>query len=236
MKPLILIILLFTTSYAKHFLKVDNIPKDELLCVKKKPSITAGVIATIAYDTRCVEVLKCKPGDNNQTWCQVKYFRKVGWINTSKTSKDSNCSLDFNTTKPENIVNIAKSKMGSPYRYGKSGPDSFDCSGFVYYVFKKVNNPIPRTSLQQSLAGKKLKREELKIGDIVVFDTANRGHVNHSGIYIGDGKFIHATSGKAFRVTTSKLDSGFYKDKFRWGVRIAQEEKKQEKKKKKGTK
>jgi len=207
--------------YAKEFIKVDNIPKDELLCVKKKPSATAGVIATIAYGTRCVELLSCEK-DNNRTWCQVKYFRKLGWIDGSKTSKDKNCSLDFNSTK-ESIVDIAKSKMGSPYRYGKSGPDSFDCSGFVYYVFKKAKREVPRTSLQQSLVGEKLKREELKIGDIVVFDTANRGHVNHSGIYIGDGKFIHATSGKAFRVTTSKLDSGFYKDKFRWGVRVVTE-------------
>ena len=226
MKTLVLFILLFTTSYSKHFLKVDNIPKDELLCIKKKPSTTAGTTATIAYSTRCVEVLKCTQGDNNLTWCKVNHFRKVGWVEASKTSKDNNCSLDSNTTEPENIVNIAKSKMGSPYRYGKSGPDSFDCSGFVYYVYKKVDNSIPRTSLQQSLAGKKLKREELNIGDIVVFDTMHRGHINHSGIYIGDGKFIHATSGKAFRVTTSKLDSGYYKDKFRWGVRI---EKKSEK-------
>ena len=233
MKTLILFLLIFTTTYAKHFLKVDNIPKDEILCVKKKPSTTAGTIATIAYNTRCVELFKCKQGDNNQTWCQVKHFGKIGWVNSSKTSKDNNCSLDFNTTKPENIVNIAKSKMGSPYRYGKSGPESFDCSGFVYYVFKKVNNPIPRTSLQQSLSGKKLKRQELQIGDIVVFDTTNKGHINHSGIYIGNGKFIHATSGKAFRVTTSKLDSGFYKDKFRWGVRVTPNSKKADKKGKK---
>ena len=226
MKSLILLLFIFTTSYAKYFLQVNNIPKDELLCIKKKPSITAGVIDTITYSTRCIEVLECKSEDNNSIWCKVKHFKKVGWVEASKTSKDNNCSLDFNSTKAENIVNIAKSKMGSPYHYGKSGPDSFDCSGFVYYVYKKVDKPIARTSLQQSLAGKKLKREELKIGDIVVFDTMNRGHINHSGIYIGDGKFIHATSGKAFRVTTSKLDSGFYKDKFRWGVRIEKEAKK----------
>jgi len=220
-----LLLLIFNISSAKHFIKVDKLPKDELLCIKKKPSIYAGTIATIAYNTRCVELLKCKLGDNNQTWCRVKYFRKVGWVEAGKTSKDNNCSLDFNTTKPEAIVSIAKSKLGSPYRYGKSGPDSFDCSGFVYYVYKKVDKPIPRTSLEQSLAGKKLKREELQIGDIVLFDTTHKGHINHSGIYIGDGKFIHATSGKAFRVTTSKLDSGFYKDKFRWGIRVEKEPK-----------
>jgi len=221
LRTIILYILLFTISYSKHFLKVNNIPKDELLCIKKKPSTTAGTIATVAYNTRCIEVLECKEGDNSSTWCRVKHFKKIGWVDSSKTSKDNNCSLKFSTIKPENIVNIAKSKIGSPYRYGKSGPDSFDCSGFVYYVYKQINTPIPRTSLQQSFAGKKLKREELQIGDIVVFDTMKRGHINHSGIYIGDGKFIHATSGKAFRVTTSNLDKGFYKDKFRWGVRVS---------------
>ena len=222
MRTFIILFLIFSTAHAKEFLTVDNIPKDKLLCVKKKPSIGAGVIATIPYSTRCVEVLSCKEGDSNRTWCKVKHFGKVGWIEANKTSKDKNCSLDSNTTKAS-IVAIAKSKMGSPYRYGKSGPDSFDCSGFVYYVFKTAKRAVPRTSLQQSLAGKKLKREELQIGDIVVFDTAKRGHVNHSGIYIGEGKFIHATSGKAFRVTTSQLDNGFYKDKFRWGVRVATE-------------
>ncbi len=222
LKTLIILILIFSTVNAEEFLKVDNIPKDELLCIKKKPSIDAGVIATIAYGTRCVKVLSCREDDNNKTWCQVKHFGKVGWIDSSKIPKDKNCSVDFNTTKVS-IIDIAKSKMGSPYRYGKSGPDSFDCSGFVYYVFKTAKRAIPRSSLQQSLVGKKLKREELQVGDIVVFDTANRGHVNHSGIYIGDGMFIHATSGKAFRVTTSQLDSGFYKDKFRWGVRVVTE-------------
>jgi cell wall-associated NlpC family hydrolase len=121
--------------------------------------------------------------------------------------------------KVEKIIALAKSKMGDSYEPAKAGPDHFDCSGFVYYVFKKNGIKIPRTSLLQSQSGAKLSRKEIKRGDILSFDTHDRKHINHSGIYLGEGKFIHSSSGKAYGVTISELDKGFYKDKFRWGVR-----------------
>ena len=121
----------------------------------------------------------------------------------------------------ESIVKLAKSNIGVKYRSGGADPKSgFDCSGFVYYIFKENNISIPRTSKMQSKSGETLGRDEIKIGDILSFDTTNAGHINHSGIYIGDGEFIHSSSGRAKSVTVSKLDMGFYKDKFRWGVRI----------------
>ncbi len=119
------------------------------------------------------------------------------------------------------IVNSAKKYLGKPYRYGATGPNSFDCSGFTYAVYKEVGIPIPRTSIAQSkIAGKKLSINELKEGDLLSFDTSLKGHINHSGIYIGDHKFIHASSGKSHSVTISTLD-GWYKDKFRWGKRVS---------------
>jgi len=121
----------------------------------------------------------------------------------------------------DKILALAKSKLGDPYAPAKAGPKSFDCSGFVYYVFTHNGYTIPRTSLQQSKAGEKLSREQIRPGDILAFDTHERGHVNHTGIYLGEGKFIHASSGKAYSVTISELDKGFYKEKFRWGVRIS---------------
>ncbi len=119
------------------------------------------------------------------------------------------------------IVNIAKRYLGKPYRYGATGPDSFDCSGFVYRVTQEAGiYNIPRTSIAQSqIRGAKLSIDELRAGDLLFFDTAQRGHINHSGIYIGNHRFIHASSGKAHSVTISNLD-GWYKDKFRWGKRV----------------
>jgi len=122
-------------------------------------------------------------------------------------------------SKVDKLISLAKSKLGDSYAPTKAGPDHFDCSGFVYYIFTTNSIPIPRTSLDQSKSGKKIIREELEIGDILFFDTHQKNHINHSGIYLGNGKFIHSTSGKAYGVTISSLDKGFYLDKFRWGIR-----------------
>ncbi|RUM71645.1 MAG: glycoside hydrolase [Sulfurovum sp.] len=123
-----------------------------------------------------------------------------------------------NKTIQNSLIDLATSKIGSPYVYAKTGPDSFDCSGFVYYLFSQHNITIPRTSLAQSKIGKKLTREALQKGDILFFDTSGKGHINHSGVYIGEDRFIHASSGKAKSVTISSLNA-WYKDKFRWGIR-----------------
>jgi cell wall-associated NlpC family hydrolase len=137
-----------------------------------------------------------------------------GNISTSAVETSS-----VSDSKVEQMITLAKSKLGDSYEPAKAGPDHFDCSGFVYYIHKENGIKIPRSSLTQSKSGEKLTREQIKRGDILFFDTHNRGHVNHSGIYLGEGKFIHSSSGKAYGVTISDLDKGFYTEKFLWGVR-----------------
>ena len=136
-----------------------------------------------------------------------------------ETSADFDTGTSPDISKIDKIIALAKSKLGDSYKAAKAGPDHFDCSGFVYYVFKTNGIQIPRSSLPQSQSGDKLTREQIRRGDILFFDTHDRKHINHSGIYLGEGKFIHSSSGKAYGVTISDLDKGFYKDKFRWGVR-----------------
>jgi len=124
------------------------------------------------------------------------------------------------TSVSKDLIAIARGHLGKPYVYGKYGPDSFDCSGFVYGVHKELGIILPRTSLNQSqIEGEKISRNRLQQGDLVFFDTSLKGKVNHSGIYLGEGKFIHASSGKAKSVTVSSMDS-WYKDKFKWGKRL----------------
>jgi cell wall-associated NlpC family hydrolase len=134
----------------------------------------------------------------------------------SKTIKE--VDLHINTNSSDDLILLAKSKIGSPYVYAKAGPKSFDCSGFVYYIFNENKILVPRTSIEQSKIGPKINRENIKRGDLVFFDTSLKGHVNHSGVYLGEGEFIHASSGKANGVTISNID-GWYKDKFKWGIR-----------------
>ncbi len=90
-------------------------------------------------------------------------------------------------------VNIALSKVGSPYRYGASGPNAFDCSGLVSWAFKQAGKSLPRTSRAQSTVGTPVSRDQLQPGDLVFFYKP----VSHVGIYIGNGKIVHASTRKS---------------------------------------
>ena len=119
------------------------------------------------------------------------------------------------------LYNIAKTKLGRRYVWGAVGPSVFDCSGFTSYVYKKTGLNIPRTSRNQSKYGKSIKRKELKQGDLIFFDTArpSKGFVNHVGIYIGNNKFIHASSAKKKVVITS-LSKPFYSKRYKGARRV----------------
>jgi len=121
----------------------------------------------------------------------------------------------FGGKKGKNIINVAKTKLGKRYVWGAVGQrGTFDCSGFTSYVYKKNGINIPRTSINQSKFGKYVSRNNLKKGDLIFFDTSKRrkGYVNHVGIYLGNGKFIHASSAKK-KVTISNL-SKFYAQRY----------------------
>ncbi|HFU76919.1 MAG TPA: peptidoglycan endopeptidase [Epsilonproteobacteria bacterium] len=121
----------------------------------------------------------------------------------------------FGSSKAKNIINVAKQKLGRKYVWGAVGKrGTFDCSGFTSYVYKKNGINIPRTSINQSKFGKFISRRNLQKGDLVFFDTSKhrKGYVNHVGIYLGNGKFIHASSAKK-KVTISNL-SKFYAQRF----------------------
>ena len=118
-------------------------------------------------------------------------------------------------------LSTAKKHLGKRYVWGAVGPKTFDCSGFTKYVCDKNGIGLPRTSIKQSKVGKKVGINDLKAGDLIFFDTSRRrkGYVNHVGIYIGNNKFIHASSAKRKVVITS-LKRPFYKSRFKWGSRI----------------
>jgi len=121
-----------------------------------------------------------------------------------------------------NVVRYAKRWLGSRYVWGASRPGAFDCSGFTQYVMKKTKGRvIPRVSRRQAYYGKYVSRRNLRAGDLIFFDTSRsrRGYVNHVGIYIGNNKFIHASSAK-HRVVITSLNKPFYSARFMWGRRI----------------
>lgn len=118
--------------------------------------------------------------------------------------------------KCKKIEKVAKKKLGKRYVWGASGTkNTYDCSSFTKYVYRKNGISIPRTSIMQSKHGKYVKRKDLKKGDLIFFDTSKRrkGYVNHVGIYLGNNKFIHASSAKK-KVVVSSL-SKFYGQRYK---------------------
>ena len=121
--------------------------------------------------------------------------------------------------KMKSVLQRAFSLLGTPYRWGGSSPDTgFDCSGLVGYVFRTIGIDLPRVSRSMAHEGTEVaNRDALAEGDLVFF--GKRGRIDHVGIYIGDGKFLHAPrTGRD--VTVSRLDSGYWAQRFMQARRV----------------
>lgn len=114
----------------------------------------------------------------------------------------------------------ALSLVGTPYRYGGNTPEGgFDCSGLVNYVFRTtLGIELPRVSREMASNGEKVDRASLVAGDLVFFGRRGK-RVDHVGIYVGDGQFVHAPrTGRD--VTVSRLDTGYWSGRFLQARRV----------------
>ena len=120
----------------------------------------------------------------------------------------------------QTLLKSALALLGTPYRWGGTGTNGFDCSGLVGYVFKTaLGVDLPRVSRDMATAGERVDRSALTAGDIVFFRVHGR-RVDHVGIYVGNGQFLHAPrTGKD--VMVSRLDEGYWSGKFMEARRIA---------------
>ncbi len=128
-----------------------------------------------------------------------------------------------NSEKLEYAIYLSQNKLGCPYVYGATGPEKFDCSGLTTWAYKAIGVSLKRSAYAQGYDDTYAKIEgsdNLRRGDLVFFNTISDSDLSdHAGVYIGDGYFIHASSG-GHRVVVSNLRTGYYSRVFSWGRRV----------------
>ena len=160
------------------------------LNMRKGAGTSYSVITKLSNGT-VVDVLESA----SNGWKKIKTSNgTIGWVSGSylangvveQTSTPS-------TNKVQAVIDLAHKQLGKPYVWGAEGPNSFDCSGLIYYVYKNAASiTLPRTSSDQYSAGVAVSRSNLKAGDLIFSSTDGTGNITHVAIYVGDGQMIHA--------------------------------------------
>ena len=154
-------------------------------------------------------------------WSKVSVNGMSGYVSSNYLSStkpsNSSSSTDSSTSsKVDKVLNFASQQLGKPYVWGAQGPNSFDCSGLTYYVYKNAAGiTLPRTSVEQSKYGTTVSKSNLKAGDLIFFDTSgpNDGGVSHVGIYVGNGQMIHASSSQK-KIVKVSVETSYWNNAF----------------------
>lgn len=218
---------------AENAVVKTGIVKASVLNVREGADVSYSVVGKLQNGTK-VNIVNEKAG-----WYQIKLANgSTGWVsstyvidNTAIASR-SGIAEDSTMAAPNNsdvssvrgqVVEYSKKFLGVKYVYGGNSPSQgFDCSGYVKYVFGNFGVSLERVAASQANQGTRISKGDLLPGDLVFFDT-NGGHnyINHVGIYIGEGMFIHASSGSSKRgVVISDLTSGFYANSYMTARRV----------------
>ena len=154
-------------------------------------------------------------------WSKVSVNGMTGYVSSkylssTKPSNSSSSTDSSTSSKVDKVLNFASQQLGKPYVWGAQGPNSFDCSGLTYYVYKNAAGiTLPRTSVEQSKYGTTVSKSNLKAGDLIFFDTSgpNDGGVSHVGIYVGNGQMIHASSSQK-KIVKVSVETSYWNNAF----------------------
>lgn len=142
-------------------------------------------------------------------WYKVAYGDQTGYMHSDYILFPSSVSSEESSSTGSRIATFAQKYMGTPYVYGGASPSGFDCSGFTSYVLKNNGYNATRTCTTLYAQYPHINKSELRVGDLVFFASYSSWDTNHVGIYIGNDKFIHASSGAGY-VTISSLSDWYY--------------------------
>ena len=141
-------------------------------------------------------------------------------VELPNTATDVTETEEVNTVvnKGEEVVDYAKTLLGKDYVYGGVGPNSFDCSGFTQYVYKKFGINLSHSASAQANIGTTVSKSDLQLGDMVFFSQGGSS-IGHVGIFVGNNSFIHAANPQKGVVITSLAD-GYYTSNYKTAKRV----------------
>ncbi len=200
--------------------------------IHAKQSAGSGVLA-MAESGTMAELLVFE-----DDWYKVICNGAVGYVRSSSICLDESEisneivveeaeeEADISVLTGEDTVSIAEKYLGVPYVYGGSSTSGFDCSGFTMYVMKQLGYSLPHSATSQwNTAGEYVERSDLQPGDLVFFcdPAVSKGKAcSHVGIYVGDGQFIHASSGSSSgrKVRINSLSESYYNKYYKGAKRL----------------
>ena len=170
---------------------------DTLSKIAKQANITVADLKT--YNSLTSDIIRI-----GQKLSLVKSANPASTVETPEKVTDSGNKVDT-------LISEAKKLIGTPYSWAGASPSGFDCSGFIYYTFKKAGYEVSRLSSSTYYdMGQKVTSP--KAGDLVFFATgSSKSVVSHMGIYLGDGQFIHASSSNGIEI--NNVSNSYYKSK-----------------------
>ncbi|MFQ3588042.1 MAG: C40 family peptidase [Fimbriimonadaceae bacterium] len=172
--------------------------------IYQRPAMNARVF----YRPKAYEYLVVNPGPN-ETWMRVVMSNgQTGYIRASTVARlPYEVTIDPSQGRTgaaptlgnrADAASWALNYIGTPYKWGGNDPNrGIDCSGFVKYLYGRIGVELPRTAAQQVNVGKPiLNFEDLQVGDRLYFWDRRRNRVGHTGIYLGNGWFVHSSSSR----------------------------------------
>lgn len=168
-----------------------------------------GYDVLVSVNTEGVEVL-----DTSGDWYKVRFSSGAeGWVYGDYVSTGGSV-VSRGESLGNKMIDYAQKFLGVRYVWGGSSSSGFDCSGFVKAVYNNFGIDINRVAADQATQGTYVSTSNLRVGDLLFFDTdGGKNYINHVGIYMGNGRFIHASSG-AGKVVTDSLWGGFYEKSY----------------------
>ncbi len=204
----------------------------DILNVRANPGTEQQLVGKLKVNTK-VKILK---SDNE--WHNITAEGVTGWVHSSYISGVSTITEDqykeqvsrgfvdrsnppAASSKADSVVALAKQQLGKRYVYGTAGPNTFDCSGFINYIYKQNGINTPRSTSGYNSVGVPVAKANLQPGDVILFDTSGpiNGVVSHVGLYVGNRQIIHASTGGR-GVVYDSIDAPYYAARYIKAVRI----------------